>query len=71
MSPLLLSIACFPCPNDGLHAVLEAKLIQDEGNAIAHGLVADAQPGSDTAIVQAAGEEFENLTLSFGQFADI
>src|SRR5690606_4417823 len=55
----------------GLRTVVEAQLREDLGEAVAHGLLAHAQPLGDLLVRGALGEVAEDRLLPLRQLADL
>jgi len=50
--------------HDGLRAVLDADLVEDVGDVVAHGLLRQVEPRRDLRVVQALRDQVENLALA-------
>src|SRR5258706_14669158 len=56
--------ACFARLDDRLRARFHAELVEDGGHHVAHRLLAEIEVRRDLVVVEATGEEFEQLALA-------
>src|SRR5688572_16894036 len=59
-----------PRLDDALRAGGDAELGEDVGDVVAHGLLAEGQAAGDGVVVEAAGDEVEDLALAIGQLGE-
>src|SRR5262249_61939117 len=50
--------------HDGLIAVLDADLVEDPGDVVAHRLLREPQRGGDLRVAETLGDAFEHGTLA-------
>src|SRR3954469_15407186 len=53
--------------HDGLHPGVQLELLQDVPHVVLHGVLADEQPLGDLPVVQALGDQLEDLELTLGE----
>src|SRR6185295_8479119 len=68
-SPGPLSQSPLPRRDDGLRAALDADLVEDAGDVVAHGLFREPEPGGDLRVVQSPRDVLEDLRLARRQAA--
>src|SRR5207249_2759647 len=63
MGPLVRK-GVLPDPEGGLRAVPRADALEDAGEVVLHGLLADAEAARDLLVREAAGEEAEDVAFA-------
>src|SRR5690242_7060266 len=63
----LVSEPSLASPHNGLWPTVDAQLVEDERDAIAHRFGADTEPPPDAAVIEPGSQKLNDLQVAWGQ----